>query len=123
MKYILFLVALMTIGTVSAADSKCSIHPTKGASASALRSLAKISMEQARATALSTIEKKPSKVVEEELEAEDGCLVYSFDIQVTGISGVEEVLVDAGNGSIVSRTHETPEKEAAEHAQDAKAKK
>ena len=53
-----------------------------------------------------------------ELEVEDGCLVYSFDIKVAGKSGAEEVMVDAGNGKVLSRKHESAMKEAAENAAD-----
>lgn len=51
---------------------------------------------------------------EGELEVEDGRLVYSFDLRVSGKTGVEEVLVDAKSGQIVSVEHETPKAEAKE---------
>ena len=42
-----------------------------------------------------------------ELEVEDGCLVYSFDIEVAGDSkGHHEIEVDAGNGRILSTDHD-----------------
>ena len=53
-------------------------------------------------------------VSESELEVEHGCLVYSFDIRVTGQKGVEEVLVDAGTGKVLTRGHETSSQEAKE---------
>ena len=58
---------------------------------------------------------------EEEIEEEHGKLVYSFDIKVRGRRGVEEVQIDALNGSLVSREHETPRQAAQERAADARA--
>lgn len=46
------------------------------------------------------------RIVEGELEEEDGRLVYSFDIKVEGKDGVDEVQVDARTGAIVSVGHE-----------------
>ena len=57
-------------------------------------------------------------VKEAELEAEHGCLVYSFDIGVAGRTGIQEVQVDAGNGKVLSSKHESPKAEAAEKAKD-----
>ena len=79
----------------------------------------KITIEQARATAL---KKAPGKVRSEELENEHGKLIYSFDI-ATSKSGVTEVNVDAMNGKIVAVQHESAAKEAAEAKKEAKAKK
>ena len=41
-----------------------------------------------------------------ELEEEDGRLIYSFDIKVSGRSGEEEVHVDARTGDVVKQQHE-----------------
>jgi len=79
----------------------------------------KITMEQARATALKTA---PGKIKSEELENEHGKLIYSFDI-ATSKSGVTEVNVDAMNGKIVAVQHENAKQEAAEAKKEAKAKK
>ena len=60
-----------------------------------------------------------------ELEREDGHLKYSYDIATPGKSGIDEVDVDALTGKIIAVEHETPEqmkKEAAEEANEAKAK-
>jgi hypothetical protein len=46
------------------------------------------------------------RVTEAEIEIEHGKLVYSFDLAVPGRSGVEEVLVDARTGTVVSVEHE-----------------
>jgi uncharacterized membrane protein YkoI len=78
----------------------------------------KITMEQARATAL---KKAPGKVKSEELENEHGKLIYSFDI-ATSKKAITEVNVDAMNGKIVAVQQENAAKEAAEKAQEAKEK-
>jgi hypothetical protein len=41
-----------------------------------------------------------------ELEVEDGCLVYSYDVKVPGKMGTEEVYVDAGTGKVLKSFHE-----------------
>jgi hypothetical protein len=79
---------------------------------------AKISKEKAQEIAL---KKAPGTVESSELEREKGTLVYSFDIK-TG-KGVTEVLVSAIDGHVVSVSHETPAKEAAEKKKEAQEKK
>jgi uncharacterized membrane protein YkoI len=100
----------------------------KTESQSALRKEAKIPEATARATALKEVPN--GKVKSSELERENGKLIYSFAITVPGKSGIEEVNVDAIDGSVVSQEHEsvrTEKKEAAaekkEAAKDSKTKK
>jgi len=80
--------------------------------------MAKVAQADAQKTALASL-KDPSKatVKSAELEAERGCLVYSFDIEVAGKTGVQEVQIDAGNGKVLSNKHESPKAEAAEKNQ------
>ena len=105
--------------SLSAASPACSVHPKKGATADELKSLAKLSQDDARKAALATL-KDPSKatIKEAELEAEHGCLVYSFDIEIAGAKGIQEVQIDAGDGKVLSSEHESPKAEAAEKAKD-----
>jgi uncharacterized membrane protein YkoI len=77
---------------------------------------ARIDPATARSTALSRI--PGGKIVKEELEKEEGRLVYSFDIKQEAKSGVEEVRVDARDGSVVAVEHEDAAKEAAEAKKD-----
>ena len=76
---------------------------------------AKIKETEARATALGQV--KNGTVKSEELEH----LIYSYDIEVPGKSGIDEVNVDAMTGKVIARTHEGPKAERKEA--DAKAKK
>ena len=65
---------------------------------------AKIKETEARATALAQV--KNGTVRSEELEREHGHLIYSYDIQVPGKSGLDEVNVDALTGKVIAKTHE-----------------
>ena len=104
--------------SVGAAGLACSIHPTKDTPFSALAGLATISKAEAQKTALARVKAPSAEIVSAELEIEQGCLVYSFDIRVSGKSGIEEIMVDAGTRKIVSDKHETVAQEAAEQAKD-----
>jgi N-methylhydantoinase A/oxoprolinase/acetone carboxylase beta subunit len=89
--------------------------PKKSKIPAALKKDAKISVEEARATAL---KKVPGEIQEEELEKENGKLVYSFDIRATGQKDITEVQVSAIDGSIVSVEKENAASEAKEKKQD-----
>ena len=86
-----------------------------------LQKEAKVSEAEARETALKQV---PNGTVKSsELEREHGKLIYSFDISVPGKSGIEEVNVNAIDGSVVAKEHETPRAEKAEAKAEAKEKK
>jgi uncharacterized membrane protein YkoI len=115
-------------GTVAKSTAKTTTATVKrhGATAksqsqSSLRKEAKISEKTARATALKEVPN--GKIKSSELERENGNLIYSFDIVVAGKSGVEEVNVNAIDGSIVAHEHETAKSEKKEAAQESKTKK
>jgi hypothetical protein len=86
--------------------------------AAALRAAAKISEDSARGVALAQVPN--GKVRSGELEREHGRLIYSFDLEVPGKSGIEEVNVDAETGAVVAHEHEGPKAERAEKAQEAR---
>ncbi|HEY4230475.1 MAG TPA: PepSY domain-containing protein [Thermoanaerobaculia bacterium] len=110
---------LLASTTLLGAGGPCSIRPKKGASKSELAALARISRETARRAALTSLANVPKATVKEaELEAEHGCLVYSFDIAIEGRAGVQEVQVDAGDGRVLSSKQESPKTEADEKAKD-----
>jgi uncharacterized membrane protein YkoI len=93
----------------------------KQESQAALQREAKIAEATARATALAQV---PNGTVKSsELEREHGKLIYSYDISVPGKTGIEEIAVNAIDGSVVSREHETPAMEKKEAALEKKAKK
>ena len=90
-------------------------------SQAALRKEAKIAEAEARKTALAAV--PGGKVQSHELEREHGKLIYSYDIKVSGKSGVEEVNVDAMTGAIVAHEREDARAEAKEKKAEASAKK
>ena len=90
-------------------------------SQAALQREAKVSESTARATALKEV---PNGIVKSsELEREKGKLIYSYDISVPGKTGIEEVNVDAIDGSVIAKEHETPRMEKKEAAKESKEKK
>ena len=91
--------------TVAWAQGNGAIHP-------------KISRQQATATALAAA--PGSKVASTELEHEKGADVWSFDLKTPGQRGATEVLVNADTGAIVSRSLESPAKEASEAKAESK---
>ena len=111
MKHILSLSLALLLGTAAAhpADSSCK-EAREG-----LARRAKVSCAEARKAALAALGKTKMRIRSAELEEENGKLVYSFDVERTGLSGIDEVQIDAGSGQVVSVAHETPEAEAAEH--------
>ncbi len=75
----------------------------------------KITMEQAKATAL---QKESGTIKSSELEKEHGRWIYSFDVATS--DGVHEVNVDANTGKVVEDSKETAAQEAKEAAQKRK---
>ena len=100
-----------------AAAAKTARTPVRRAtSRDSLAAQAKISEATARATALAKV--PGGRVKAQELEREKGVLIYSYDIMVAGRSGIEEINVNALDGSIVSAQHEGKAAERLEAKQD-----
>ena len=83
-----------------------------------LAALAKVTQAEAQDTALKSVNLSSAKVTSAELEAEGGCLIYSFDIDIPGRKSITEVTIDAGTGKLLSRKQEGPKAQAAEAAAD-----
>ena len=106
-----------------ATQSTTKRHATvkKADTQASLQKEAKISEATARATALKEV---PNGAVKSsELEREGGKLIYSYDITVPGKTGIDEVNVNAIDGTVVAKQHETPKAEKAEAVKEAKEKK
>src|SRR5258706_12380956 len=101
---------------LSAAQLMCSTRVAKGTGTSALTGLAKISKPEAAKTALAKIKMSRKEIARSELEIDQGCLVYSFHVQVASKPGVEKIVVDAGTGKILSHQHESRKQAAADQA-------
>lgn len=110
----LVLVSMFAFSAASADPThKHPVHRRNPANSdSALAAQAKITKAAATTTALAKV---PGGVVKSvELEREHGKLIYSFDITVAGKSGVDEVQVNAIDGSVVSVVHENAKAEKKE---------
>ena len=114
MKKTLLAFAMMIPIVASAANLNCSIKASKTTKTADMQAMAKISADDAKKAALGAVNVAGATIAKGELEVEDGCLVYSYDVKVPGKSGAEEVYVDAGNGKIIKNVHETAAKEAVE---------
>ena len=105
----------------SARAATCSIHPPAHATDKQLAALARVPRSTARKVALDSLKQPGAKHVKSaELEAEHGCLIWSFDIGIARSNLTHEVAVDAGNAAIVSSTTENPAQEADEARGEAK---
>jgi Peptidase propeptide and YPEB domain len=104
----------MIVGSVVLASSSFGADDLK------LLAETKIKEPAARATALAQV--RNGTVRSEELEREHGHLIYSYDIEVPGKSGIDEVNVDAMTGKVIAKTHEGAKAERREAAAEAKAK-
>jgi uncharacterized membrane protein YkoI len=80
-----------------------------------------VSMQAARTAALSFV--PHGRIRSGELETERGRQVYSFDIAVPNRAGIEEIQIDAADGKLISRRHETDAAEATEMRSEARERK
>ena len=81
--------------------------------------MAKVTQMDAQKRAMAALKDSSKATVKQaELEVEHGCLMYSFDMEVAGQKGVQEVQIDAGDGKVLSNKHEGPKAEAADKAKD-----
>ena len=120
------LVLVLAAGSASAAPPNAKVpaapartaptHVRRATSKDSLAAQAKISEATAQATALAKV--PGGRVKAHELELEKGVLIYSIDIVVAGQPGIEEVNVNALDGSIVGAQHEDPAAERLEAKQD-----
>ena len=110
MRRTLLAFAMLVPFAASAADLNCSIKASKLTKSADMRSMAKISADDAKKAALASVNITGATIDKGELEVEDGCLVYSYDVKVPGKIGSEEVYVDAGNGKVLKTFHEAAAK-------------
>ncbi|HQR45411.1 MAG TPA: PepSY domain-containing protein, partial [Thermoanaerobaculia bacterium] len=84
----------------------CSIRPPRGTAPAELRRMAKIALADATARATAAVApKRVPGVSSSDPEVNDGCLVWPFDLRLDGEKGVLEVLIDAGDGKVLSARH------------------
>ena len=105
----------------AAATSECTAKVNTKMTDAQMKKIAKISMADALSTATELVGKsKLKKIMGKELEVEDHCLLYSFDLQLHSTEGIEEIFVDAISCKVLLQKHETPADEAAEKLADEK---
>jgi uncharacterized membrane protein YkoI len=113
------LIATLCVGAFAATATLKNHSPERNRQDSAeqtrLAKQARITMEQARETAL---KRAPGNIESSELEREHGRLVYSFDIR-NAKGTITEVQVNARNGRIVSVEEENARAEAREKRKEA----
>jgi DNA-directed RNA polymerase specialized sigma subunit len=63
------------------------------------------------------------KIEDEDLERENGRLVYAFEVSTQGKSDAQEVLVDANDGQVVSVKQESEHQDDQDGAHDEKDEK
>ncbi|MDB4909583.1 MAG: PepSY domain protein [Gemmatimonadetes bacterium] len=85
----------------------------------ALAAEAKITFDSARAIALHKV--PHGTIASEELERENGHLIYSFDVKVPGKLGIQEVNVNAITGAVLGVHHENAAAERKEARADSAA--
>ena len=78
-----------------------------------LAEMAKVTMPDAVRTALGTVKggDTDKKVVDVELDAEDGYLVWEVEVAVRNQDGITKVIVDAGSGKVLASEVDKEEKE------------
>ncbi len=112
------LTVLLSIAMLTLAASFANASPQKNAEQTRLQKQAKITIDQARETAL---KRAPGNVEGGELEREHGRLVYSFDIR-NAKGTIDEVQVSALTGKVVRVEHENKKQEAAEKRKESQEK-
>jgi Skp family chaperone for outer membrane proteins len=90
-----------------------------GVIATSAQTTKKIGMKRAKEIAAQQVQ---GKFKSSELEKEHGKWIYSFDI-LSKEGKIMEVEIDAYTGAVIATQEETPEKEAAEKAQEKAEKK
>jgi uncharacterized protein (TIGR02246 family) len=101
--------ALLVAPFASAQKPECSIRPARGTSQAELVSMARVTSQDAQTRAIASV--APNKVVsviESGVEVVNGCLAWPFDLRFANKGGVQEVVVDAGDGKILSSEYEPP---------------
>jgi len=93
-----FVALLMTVLAASPARAQ---HKETSAE---LKAKAKVSETAATKVALEAV--PGGKVTIAELGEEAGKVVYTIDVKLEGVDGVERIQVDATTGKVVSRKHE-----------------
>ncbi len=81
----------------------CSIRPPRQATQDELGRLAKVSQAAAQARAVTSVApRQVSSIITSDVEVDEGCLAWSFVLRFGEGKGAQEVLVDAGDGKVLT---------------------
>ncbi len=87
----------------------CSIRPPRGTSQEDLSRMAKVTSNDAEARAIASVApERVTSVISSGVEVVNGCLAWPLDLRFADKGGVQEVMVDAGDGRILSSEYEPP---------------
>lgn len=111
-------ILLLIAPTMSRAQKpECSLRPARGASHADLVSMARVTSRDAEARAIAAVAPhKVNSIISSGVEVVNGCLAFPFDLRFADKGGVQEVVVDAGDGKILSSEYEPPAGGAAQEA-------
>ena len=71
--------------------------------------MAKVTSKDAEARAIASVAPdKVTSIMSSGVEVVNGCLAWPFDLRFANKGGVQEVVVDAGDGRILSSEYEPP---------------
>jgi hypothetical protein len=100
----------LTATPTGASKPECSLRPPRGTSPAELARMARITAAEAERRAVASVgSQRVSSVIFSDLEVNGGCLVWPLDLRLEGKAGVQEVLIDAGDGKVLSSTFEPPD--------------
>ncbi len=101
------LAALLLAAPGLAQKPECSIRAPRGASESDLRRLARVSVKDAETKAVTSVAPdRVNSIISGDVDVVDGCLAWTFLLRFANKGGVTEVVVDAGDGKILSSEYE-----------------
>ena len=107
---------LFAAALANAQKPDCSLRPPRGASHEDLSRMAKVTSKDAEASAVASVApEKVTSIMSSGVEVVNGCLAWPFDLRFANKGGVQEVMVDAGDGRILSSEYEPPAGGAAPH--------
>lgn len=102
-------VLLVLAAPAPAQKPECSIRAPRGASEADLRRLAKVSVKDAETKAVTSVAPdRVNSVISSDVDVVEGCLAWTFLLRFSNKGGVTEVVVDAGDGKVLSSTYEPP---------------
>jgi uncharacterized protein (TIGR02246 family) len=102
-------VLFLSAALATAQKPDCSIRPPRGTSQEDLSRMAKVTSKDAEARAVASVApEKVTSIMSSGVEVVNGCLAWPFDLRFASKGGVQEVMVDAGDGRILSSEYEPP---------------